>query len=85
MYYVYFLKSLKNNSRYIGSTSDLKERVKRHNAGFGGRYSSINKPFKLVYYEAYLDKRDALAAEKFYKTGFGREAIKSRLKFSVEK
>lgn len=34
MYYVYVLKSLKNNKKYIGSTSKSpKERLKEHNNG----------------------------------------------------
>ncbi|MBU1071359.1 GIY-YIG nuclease family protein, partial [Patescibacteria group bacterium] len=32
-YYVYILKSFKNNSLYIGYTSNLKKRFKSHNLG----------------------------------------------------
>ena len=31
MYYVYLLKSFKNESLYIGCTSDLKKRILEHN------------------------------------------------------
>src|SRR5689334_4155351 len=33
MYYVYLIESLSNRRRYIGLTSDLKERIREHNAG----------------------------------------------------
>ncbi|MEX2341008.1 MAG: GIY-YIG nuclease family protein [Candidatus Paceibacterota bacterium] len=33
MFYIYVLKSLKDNELYIGSTSNLKRRFVEHNAG----------------------------------------------------
>ena len=80
MYYTYILQSFKNNRRYIGSTKDLKQRIKEHNAGIGGLYTKNNRPFKLIYYEAYIEKKDAESAEKFYKTGYGREVLNDKLK-----
>lgn len=85
MFYVYILKSLKNGRNYTGFTDDLKQRFAEHNSGIGGKYSSANKPFELIYYEAYLDKRDAMAAEKFYKTGYGREILQDKLKNHLKK
>lgn len=80
MFYVYVLKSLKNENNYVGYTDDLKQRFEEHNSGKGGVYTSKNRPFMLIYYEAYLDKKDATAAERFYKTGYGREILKGKLK-----
>ncbi|HEY4528554.1 MAG TPA: GIY-YIG nuclease family protein [Candidatus Paceibacterota bacterium] len=79
MYYTYVLLSLKNKRKYIGSTDDLRQRVREHNSGIGGKYTKDNKPFKLIYYEAYVSKKDAQRAEKFYKTGYGREILNSKL------
>ena len=79
MYYTYVLKSLKNKRNYIGSTDDLKRRLKEHNSGIGGTYTKNNCPFQLIYYEAYIEKKDATASEKFYKTGYGREVLKGKL------
>jgi putative endonuclease len=61
MHYVYVLQSEKNNL-YIGSTSNLERRLNEHNIG---RTYSTNryKPFRMVYYEAYLNKQDALGRE----------------------
>jgi putative endonuclease len=62
MYYVYLIQSLVDNSYYVGMTSDLERRLKEHN---NGKTKSIKHkvPFKLVYYEAYLDKTIARKRE----------------------
>jgi len=83
MYYVYVLSSLKTESLYTGSTSDLKQRLKEHNSKRGGKYSSRNSPYKLIYYEAFLSKTDALKQELFYKSGYGREVLKNKIENSI--
>ncbi len=80
MWYVYVLTSLKNKRLYTGMTDDLRRRVAEHNGKRGGVYTSKNGPFKLIFYEAYLDKSDAVKAEKFFKSGYGREVLKEKLK-----
>ena len=62
MFYVYVTQSQKDKGLYIGFTSDLKKRMKEHNTG---KTKSIKHriPFKLVYYEAYLNKTDARKRE----------------------
>ena len=60
MWYVYILESSKNDRFYVGMTFDLKQRFGEHNSKRGGVYTSRNGPFKLVFYEAYLDKADAI-------------------------
>lgn len=84
MWYVYVLKSLKNGRLYTGYTRDLKNRFKEHNTKQGGNYSSKNAPFSLIFYEAYIDKRDATKGEMFFKTGYGREVLKDKVKYSLE-
>jgi len=79
MFYAYVLKSKKNGRLYYGSTDDLKRRFKEHNSGIGGKYSSHNKPFELIYYEAYSTYVLAKKAEKFFKSGYGREVLKDKL------
>jgi putative endonuclease len=51
--YVYLLKSYYHDWHYIGSTKELKKRFHDHNQG-RVRSSKFYKPFKLIYYEAYL-------------------------------
>ena len=55
MFFVYVLKSLKDQTTYIGSCEDSEKRVKEHNQG---KTKSIKHkiPLELVYYEAYLTK-----------------------------
>lgn len=79
MYYVYVLQSIRNKRLYYGVTDDLKRRFSEHNNGSGGKFTSDNRPFKLIFYEAYIDKNDAHRQEKFYKSGYGREVLKGKL------
>ena len=37
-------------------------------------------PYKLIYYEACIDEKDARNREKYLKTGMGKRYIKNRLK-----
>jgi len=78
-YYTYILQSQKNKSLYIGYTSDLRKRLKEHNSG----ESKATKPFipyKLIFYEAFLNRIDAKKREIYLKGGYGRRTIKSVIK-----
>lgn len=85
MWYVYVLESSKNGLHYTGSTNNLRQRFSDHNSKRGGKYTGRNAPFKLIFYEAYLEKADALKAEKFFKTGYGREVLKEKLASYLKK
>ncbi|MCA9392377.1 GIY-YIG nuclease family protein [candidate division WWE3 bacterium] len=77
-YYVYVLQSIKDKSLYIGFTEDLKRRLNEHNSG---KNISTKKslPHKIIFYEAFLDKSDALNREKYLKSGWGHRSIKTLL------
>ena len=76
MFYVYVLKSQKNGKFYKDFTSDLKRRMAEHHSGKSA-FTKNNRPWKLLYYEAFLSKDDAKEEEeKFLKTGKGRERLK---------
>ena len=62
MFYLYILKSKKDNNLYIGSTNDLKKRLSLHNDGkiFS---TKLRHPFELIYYEAYKAESDARKRE----------------------
>ena len=78
-YYVYVLKSEKDNMNYVGYTNNLKKRVSEHNEG--KVESTKNRlPLKLIYYEACLNQQDATHREKYLKTYYGKMFIKRRLK-----
>ena len=79
MYYIYILQSLKDKQFYVGYTIDLKNRVSKHNKGLVP--STKNRlPLKLLYYEACINKNDAIKREKYLKTSWGKRYIKNRLK-----
>jgi len=83
MHYIYVLKSRRDDKFYIGCTNDLRGRIALHNSG---RVESTKsrKPFDLIYYEASLNKEDALKREKYLKTTYGHRYIRSRLKHYLE-
>lgn len=79
MYYVYVLESLKDGEFYTGFTDNIERRIKKHN----NREEPSTRhrvPFKLIYYEWCIDKKDAIAREKQLKTGRGKKYLKDRLR-----
>ena len=83
-YYVYFATSVTTNKTYVGSTSKEHEvRVKEHNSG-SNKWSKLNKPLKLVYFEKYECVKDARDRENYYKTGIGK-AIKKLIVDNIDK
>ncbi|MFA6082155.1 MAG: GIY-YIG nuclease family protein [Patescibacteria group bacterium] len=75
MYYVYILLSDKDDMLYFGSTPNLQERIAKHDAGFV-KATQNRRPLKLLYYEAYSSKIDALKREKYFKGGKGHNDLK---------
>ena len=84
MYYVYILRSEADCGLYIGFTTDLRKRLKAHQAGEAFA-TSYRGPWRLIYYEAYLDEQDALGREEYLKSGSGRRFLKSQLKHYLMK
>ena len=78
MYYVYLIVEKNTGNRYIGSTSDLKKRIETHNRGYGGKTTKAGQ-WQLVYYEAYLNKKDATTREyKLKQDGRSRRFLYQR-------
>ena len=78
-YYIYILKSLKDNVFYTGFTINLEKRLHEHNYG-QVKSTRYRRPFELVYFEGCRDKDDALHREKYLKTTYGKRYIKNRIK-----
>ncbi|MEK7071455.1 MAG: GIY-YIG nuclease family protein, partial [Patescibacteria group bacterium] len=70
MYYVYILKSKKDNLLYIGYSTDLKKRFSEHQNG-NVRSTKPRRPFELIFYEAYKSSKDAKRREMYFKTSKG--------------
>jgi len=82
MFYVYALLSTINKDLYIGYTDDLKRRFFEHNSGFTSS-TKTNRPWKLVYYEAYNSKKDATKREKQLKMHRSKEDLRKQLMNSL--
>lgn len=67
-YFVYVLISLKDKRKYIGSTNDLAKRIQEHNDG-KVESTVYRRPLKLIYYEVYVNEKDARRREKYLKGG----------------
>ncbi len=57
----------KDNSIYSGYTVDLQKRIDTHNMGKGAKYTRARLPVKLVYFEEFSDKKEALRREREFK------------------
>jgi putative endonuclease len=62
-WFVYIIKSLKDNSLYTGATVDVFARLKTHNDGRGARYTKGRTPFVLEKQFGPMTKSEALSLE----------------------
>jgi len=72
MKYVYLNQSIPYpDQKYIGITSDIKNRLLAHNEG-RSPHTLKYKPWKLVTYIAFSDDQKAIEFEKYLKSGSSR-------------
>ena len=78
-HYVYLLQSELDESFYIGYTTNLKRRLMEHDDGknFSTKHS---RPYKLIFFEGYLNEKDAKRREKYLKTSQGSRLFKRMIK-----
>jgi putative endonuclease len=62
-YYVYLMAS-RSRVLYTGVTNDLTRRVREHKQGLFSIFTTKYHVTRLVYFEDFLDIRDAIAREK---------------------
>jgi putative endonuclease len=84
MFYVYVLHSLTDHGFYIGFSADLRRRLAEHQRGLAFA-TSYRGPWRLIYYEAYLEEEDALGRERYLKSGSGRRFLKRQLRHYLAK
>lgn len=79
MFYTYVLRSQKDGKWYKGFTNDLRKRFMEH---MRSKVASTKGrgPFILIYYEACINVNDAIAREKYFKTGMGKRFLRNRMK-----
>jgi putative endonuclease len=78
MFYVYVLRSESDSGLYIGYSCNLRRRLASHESG-AARSTSNRRPWRLIYYEAYLNQDDALGRERYLKSGAGRRFLRAQL------
>ena len=66
-FYLYILKSLKDNNYYVGITSNIDKRLKQHNSG-KTISTKHRRPFILIYSEKHASRTLAREREKFLKS-----------------
>jgi predicted GIY-YIG superfamily endonuclease len=77
--YVYLLESeAAAGRRYVGVTSDLKQRLAEHNAG-KSPHTSKYVPWRLVTYLAFSNEEKAETFERYLKSGSGHAFARKRL------
>ena len=64
MAFVYLIISTKNDRTisYVGWTNNLMKRIKLHNSGNGAKFTK-GRLWKLIYYEIFTDKNNAMKRE----------------------
>ena len=77
MYYTYILRNAVTNRYYVGSTHDLKNRIKQHQAG-QVKSTKSNLNYKLEWYCGFPTLQQAISFEKYLKTGSGIAFMKKR-------
>jgi putative endonuclease len=81
-YTVYVIYNSLREKTYTGYTSNLKSRLLRHNQCLPNKkssYTSKNSGFwRLIYKEAFSNRKDAVLKEKWLKSGVGREFVKKK-------
>lgn len=75
MNYTYILEC-SDKSLYTGWTTDLKRRLAMHNQGKGAKYTLSRRPVKLVYFEEFVTKEEAMKREYAIKQLSRQEKLK---------
>ena len=81
MHYCYILYSEKFDKYYIGYTTDINDRLRRHNSAHKG-FTNTGKPWILCYFESFEEKTNALKREKELKSWKNKAKIKELIEKS---
>ncbi len=73
-FYVYVLQSLKDFSFYVGQCDDPDIRMSKHFDGMS-KYTSSKRPLRLVYFEVFHSRKEALIRENKIKKMKSRKYI----------
>jgi putative endonuclease len=78
MFYAYVLKSVNYDFYYKGHCENLNKRLVQHNSGMTESIRSYI-PFKLIYFEEFANRKEAIEREKYFKSAAGRRFLLKKL------
>ena len=78
MFYTYVLKSINCNYFYKGHCEDLEIRLNQHNSGMTASIKPY-APFKIVYFEEFATREEAIKRERYFKSAAGRKFLKKKI------
>lgn len=67
MFYTYIIYSDIRLIKYIGQTDDLERRIEEHNNGTLGGFTKNKRPWRLIHYEVFDTRAEAMNREKVFK------------------
>ena len=67
---------MKDGRIYVGLSSNIERRIFEHNSGYTFSTKGF-RAWKLIYKEEVKDRKEARIREKYFKSGFGKELLKS--------
>lgn len=82
MHYVYVLRSKADGNLYVGFTENLRQRLLAHNSGKNPS-TQLRKPLELIFYEAFVNRFDALRRERYFKTTKGKTALRQMVREGI--
>lgn len=65
--YFAYLARCSDGSLYAGYTNDVEGRERAHNVGEGARYTKSRRPVKIIYFEEFLNRSEAMKREAAFK------------------
>ena len=80
--FVYFIRSEKDDTPYVGVTCDVAQRLETHNSG-GSSYTAGHRPWRLVVALEFSDEDSALAFERYYLERFIGDTTRPRISRSA--
>ena len=78
MWYVYILRSKQDGRLYVGSTNNLKRRLRKHESG-GCASTAHRRPLELEAYIAVKHRSIARSLEDYFKSGSGIATLRKRI------
>ncbi|HEY6012112.1 MAG TPA: GIY-YIG nuclease family protein [Nitrospirota bacterium] len=62
-FHVYILQSDSDGTLYVGQTSDIEDRLLRHNQG-RAKFTKSKRPWRVVYSESFSTRSEAVGRER---------------------